>query len=90
MEFQILPQSPKALRWFGLTYQPPLFFVQGFHLTVSPEAILAIAEHADKENKVFMTNLSAPFICQFFKDPQMKVMPYVDFLFGNETVSYKI
>lgn len=32
-------------------------------------------------------NLSAPFISQFFKEPLMKVMPYVDILFGNETVS---
>jgi adenosine kinase len=27
-------------------------------------------------------NLSAPFICQFFKDPLLQVMPFVDFLFG--------
>lgn len=33
-------------------------------------------------------NLSAPFICQFFKDNLMQVMPYVDVLFGNETVSH--
>ena len=63
---------------------------QGFHLTVSPEAMLAIAKHADEKNKVYMTNLSAPFICQFFKKPQMEVMPYVDYLFGNETVSLAI
>ena len=49
--------------------------------------MLAIAKHADEKNKVYMTNLSAPFICQFFKKPQMEVMPYVDYLFGNETVS---
>lgn len=31
-----------------------------------------------------MMNLSAPFISQFFKDPLMAAMPYVDLLFGNE------
>lgn len=32
-------------------------------------------------------NLSAPFIAQFFKAPLMDAMPYVDIIFGNETVS---
>ncbi|KAJ8570829.1 hypothetical protein K7X08_037801 [Anisodus acutangulus] len=34
---------------------------------------------------VFSMNLSAPFICEFFKDQQEKVLPYMDFVFGNET-----
>lgn len=59
---------------------------QGFFLTVSPESILKVAKHASENNKVFCMNLSAPFISQFFKEPLMKVMPYVDILFGNETV----
>jgi adenosine kinase len=32
-----------------------------------------------------MVNLAAPFICQYFKDKLLEVVPYVDFLFGNET-----
>ncbi|KFM60217.1 Adenosine kinase, partial [Stegodyphus mimosarum] len=43
-----------------------------------------IAEHACKNNKPFCMNLSAPFLCQFFKEPMMKAFPYVDILFGNE------
>ncbi len=30
-------------------------------------------------------NLSAPFLCQFFLDKLLEVMPYVDILFGNES-----
>ncbi|KAL1549415.1 adenylate kinase [Salvia divinorum] len=30
-------------------------------------------------------NLSAPFICEFFKHVQEKVFPCIDYLFGNET-----
>lgn len=60
---------------------------QGFFLTVSPESIMKVAKHASDNNKIFCMNLSAPFISQFFKEPLMKVMPYVDILFGNETVS---
>nr|XP_015201746.1 PREDICTED: adenosine kinase [Lepisosteus oculatus] len=58
---------------------------EGFFLTVSPESVLKVAKHASENNKIFGLNLSAPFISQFYKEPMMKVMPYVDILFGNET-----
>lgn len=35
-----------------------------------------------------MMNLSAPFISQFYNKPLMDALPYVDILFGNETVSF--
>lgn len=60
-------------------------YVGGFFLTVSPESIISVAKHAADNNKVFMMNLSAPFLCQFFKEPMMAAMPYMDVLFGNET-----
>jgi len=52
---------------------------------VSPDSIQLVAEHAAANNKVFLMNLSAPFICEFFRDAQEKVLPYVDYIFGNET-----
>jgi adenosine kinase len=61
------------------------FYSAGFFLTVSPPSMLHIAQHAHTTGKTYMLNLSAPFICQFFKDPMMSVMPYVDFVFGNES-----
>ncbi|KAK1791759.1 hypothetical protein P4O66_013738 [Electrophorus voltai] len=66
--------------WLSLMGLP-----HGFFLTVSPESILKVAKHASENNKIFGINLSAPFICQAFKDSLLKVMPYVDVLFGNET-----
>eukprot|EP00794_Sanderia_malayensis_P016310 gene16310-17954_t len=60
-------------------------YVGGFFLTVSPETIIILAKHAASSNKHFMMNLSAPFLCQFFKEPMMQAMPYIDVLFGNET-----
>jgi len=47
---------------------------------------MRLCEHADANDKIFCTNLSAPFICEFFGDKLMQAMPYVDYLFGNETV----
>ena len=47
---------------------------------------MEVARHANAQNKTFMMNLSAPFLSQFFKDPMMQTFPYIDILFGNETV----
>uniref|UniRef100_A0A8D3CDX8 adenosine kinase n=1 Tax=Scophthalmus maximus TaxID=52904 RepID=A0A8D3CDX8_SCOMX len=68
-----------------LVEKAKVFYIAGFFLTVSVESILKVAKHASENNKLFCLNLSAPFICQFFKDNLMQVMPYVDVLFGNET-----
>ncbi|KAK5881333.1 hypothetical protein CesoFtcFv8_022146 [Champsocephalus esox] len=68
-----------------LVKKAKVYYIAGFFLTVSPESILKVAKHASENNKIFCMNLSAPFISQFFKEPLMKVMPYVDILFGNET-----
>jgi len=59
--------------------------VEGYFLTVSVDAILVLAQHAAEHNKIFSMNLSAPFISQFFKEPQLKVLPYCDYIFGNES-----
>ncbi|XP_028408343.1 adenosine kinase-like [Dendronephthya gigantea] len=62
-----------------------IYYISGFFLTVSPEAIMLVAKHATEKNKCFTMNLSAPFITQFFKGPLMDAMPHVDVLFGNES-----
>lgn len=62
-----------------------VFYVGGFHLTVSPEAILALGKHAAATNKIFSMNLSAPFLPLFFKDPLDAASHYWDYLIGNES-----
>jgi adenosine kinase len=62
-----------------------LFYITGFFLTVSPDTFYHIGEHCKLNNKVFCMNLSAPFLCQFFKEPMLKALEYVDILFGNES-----
>ncbi|XP_069467065.1 adenosine kinase isoform X2 [Ambystoma mexicanum] len=68
-----------------LVEKAQVYYIAGFFLTVSPPSILKVASESSEKNKLFSLNLSAPFICQFFKEPLMQVMPYVDILFGNET-----
>ncbi|KAK3738048.1 hypothetical protein QZH41_012925 [Actinostola sp. cb2023] len=70
---------------WNLVERAKFYYIAGFFLTVSPDSIVAVGKHAAENNKTFMMNLSAPFLCQFFKDPMMKAMPYIDILFGNET-----
>ena len=60
---------------------------QGFPLTVSPPSILRLARHAKENKKTYCMNLSAPFLCSVFKEPMVQVLPYVDYLFCNESVS---
>jgi adenosine kinase len=69
---------------WGLAASARLVYSAGFFLTVSPEAMRALGQLCSDNNKIFCTNLSAPFLVQFFKDQMMSVMPYVDILFGNE------
>ncbi|XP_078442172.1 adenosine kinase 2-like [Wolffia australiana] len=70
---------------WALVEKAKYIYIAGFFLTVSPAAIQLVAEHAAANHKVFCMNLSAPFICEFFREVQEKAMPYVDYLFGNET-----
>lgn len=57
----------------------------GFFLTVSVESIIRVGKHAVDNYKTVCINLAAPFIAQFFGDQLAAVMPYADFVFGNET-----
>ncbi|XP_073993108.1 adenosine kinase 2 isoform X2 [Rhodnius prolixus] len=61
------------------------YYSSGFFLTVSIDTILEVAQIALQRNKLFMMNLSAPFLPVFYKEQMMRAMPYVDILFGNET-----
>jgi len=62
-----------------------IIYSSGFFLTVSVESMLVVAKHAAENSKVFCMNLSAPFLIQFFGDQMAMMMPYCDFLFGNES-----
>ncbi|KAH3672415.1 hypothetical protein WICMUC_004251 [Wickerhamomyces mucosus] len=61
------------------------FYIGGFHLTVSPDAIYLLGQHAADENKDFSLNLSAPFIPEFFKDVLDKSITFANYVIGNET-----
>jgi adenosine kinase len=64
-----------------------IIYSAGFFATVSPEAMKLAAQQKMKDGKIYCLNLSAPFLMQVppFKACFVETMPYVDFLFSNET-----
>jgi len=61
------------------------FYVGGFFLTHGVESALEVAKKATTAGKVFATNLSAPFIPQFFKEQLDSLLPFCDIVIGNES-----
>ncbi|KAH7920936.1 Ribokinase-like protein [Leucogyrophana mollusca] len=62
-----------------------VFYVEGFFLTHGTESVLELSKKASNAAKVFVLNLSAPFIPQFFKAQLDQVIPHCDFIIGNES-----
>jgi len=60
------------------------FYIEGYFITSAFPSIMHIAKFAHAANKLLAMNLSAPFLCEFFSAQQLEVLPYIDFLFGNE------
>lgn len=75
----------KSPEIWPLVEQASVYFVGGYHLTVCPPAILALAKEAAAKDKIFILSLSAPFIPVFFKDQLDQTAPYWDYVIGNET-----
>jgi adenosine kinase, putative len=64
-----------------------IYYVSGHTLSVTPDSVKSIAHqvNADKfVQKRFMFNLAASYVSEKHGHDLMDIMPYVDFLFGNE------
>jgi len=62
-----------------------VIYISGYFLTASLDTILEVSRLAKAAGKIICMNLSAPFICKFFITQLCQVLPFVDFLFGNES-----
>lgn len=60
-----------------------VYYIGGFIVPVSSEAVLEVAKHAAANGKTVVMNLHATFLCKYFADPELNLMQYVDVLFGN-------
>ncbi|KAH8094702.1 Ribokinase-like protein [Cristinia sonorae] len=62
-----------------------VFYIEGFFLTHGTESVVEVAKKFSEAGKVSVINLSAPFIAQFFGVQLQQVLPYIDFVIGNES-----
>ncbi|KAH9258126.1 hypothetical protein BASA81_003689 [Batrachochytrium salamandrivorans] len=64
-----------------------IYYSAGFFLTLphGPKSALEVAQRACNENKVYCLNFAAPFICEFFHQQLVELLPFADFVFGNES-----
>lgn len=70
-----------------MSFEFTTFGFQGFVLSVNVDAIIHTLQTTDKTRYWSAMNLSASFLAERYMKEWDKVMPYVDILFGNETVS---
>lgn len=66
-----------------LVEKAQIFYIGGFIVPVSFDAVIQAAKHAAENDKIVVMNLHAKFLCKKFADPDLNLMQYVDVLFGN-------
>lgn len=76
----------EAANW-KVVQDAKIVYSAGFFATVSPDAMKAVSAEKAKDGGIYCLNLSAPFLMQVppFKAVFVETIPFVDFLFGNET-----
>lgn len=68
---------------WALVEKAQFYYIGGFVVPVSSEAVLQVLQHAANTGKTVIMNLHAKFLCKHFADPNLNLMQYVDVLFGN-------
>ncbi|OQV18048.1 Adenosine kinase 2 [Hypsibius exemplaris] len=68
----------------ALIEKAQFYYSTGYFLVVSLPSLLQIAEHSLKTKKQFLWNISAGYVCEFYKDSVEQLLPYVDVVFGND------
>ncbi|UJR08267.1 hypothetical protein I4U23_012540 [Adineta vaga] len=72
-----------AHNWLSIE-QAKIFYVPGYFIRTCSDAVRKLAEHSKETSKLFAFNLSAEYVCQKFGEDVINLLPFVDFLFGNE------
>lgn len=71
---------------WAMVKEASVFYFSGYFLTTTDgvETMATVAQHAMKSKQIFAFNLSATYICQCFEKELDGILPYCDFVFGNE------
>ncbi|KAJ8304083.1 hypothetical protein KUTeg_017666 [Tegillarca granosa] len=68
---------------WALVEKAQFYYIGGFIVPASSEAVLGVLKHAANTGKTVIMNLHAKFLCQYFADSDFNLLQYVDVLFGN-------
>lgn len=59
------------------------FYIEGFHVSSSMQAIMLLAEHCFNHNKLLVFNLSSTFVPKQYKNDLDLLIPYIDIMISN-------
>eukprot|EP01097_Dermamoeba_algensis_P001424 TRINITY_DN1532_c0_g1_i1.p1 TRINITY_DN1532_c0_g1~~TRINITY_DN1532_c0_g1_i1.p1 ORF type:complete len:341 (+),score=71.65 TRINITY_DN1532_c0_g1_i1:92-1114(+) len=62
-----------------------VLYTTGYFMMANAESVAHLGRHAAKHNKIFVLNISAPFIVDFYFDKLSYVIPYADYVIANES-----
>jgi len=66
-----------------------VFYISGFHVNVCFEAMMKIAQFSSQhDDRLFVYNLGAPYVNQFYNQQVLELLPLVDTVIGNEDEAY--
>ncbi|XP_022256357.1 adenosine kinase-like isoform X1 [Limulus polyphemus] len=82
---QFSPEHLKCERVKRVLQKAEYVYVEGFFLSHSPGVVYDLAKNTHENNKKFVLNLSATYICECNFSDIMNCMPYIDLLFGNDS-----
>lgn len=68
-----------------LLHAAKYYYATSFFLTVCPQALVELGQHAAESNKLFAFNIAAPFLVEFFWDKMQEVLPYADVVMCNDS-----
>lgn len=60
------------------------FYYSGFPLINCPDVLLRVSRYAVDNDRLVAFNLSATLICREFTQEVLKLLPFIDVLFGNQ------
>jgi len=61
-----------------------ILYTTGFFMVTSYETVLSLGQHAHANNKIFILNISATFVIDFYWEQFANILQYADIVCGNE------
>lgn len=70
---------------WDIVHQSRVIYSAGFTTVANFPVVVALANHAFENGKLFCLNLSACYVCETQTSKLLQLMPFVGILFGNES-----